>query len=105
MAVVLAFFFVLNREEVVWILWPLPYEIPLAMFIPSLVFLLIGFMMAWMGSVAWRLRYAAKLDEVARTRSVQKRAVADAKKARATGGFGEENPKSFTGTGNGKNLV
>ena len=87
MAVVLAFFFVSNREEVVWMLWPLPYEVPLAMFIPSLVFLLIGlmtgFMMGWTGSVAWRLRYAAKLDEVARARSAQKRAVADAKEARA----------------------
>ena len=86
-AVILAFFFVSNRQEVVWTLWPLPYEMALAMFMPALVFLLIGlligFMMGWMSSVAWRLRYAGKVDEVARARSAQKRAVADAKAARA----------------------
>ena len=86
-AVILAFFFVSNRQAVVWTLWPLPYEVPLAMFIPALVFLLIGlmigFMMGWISSLAWRLRYADKVDEVARARSAQKRAVADAKAARA----------------------
>ena len=98
-AVVLAFFFVSNRQEVVWTLWPLPYEMALAMFIPALVFLLIGlligFMMGWIGSVAWRLRYAGKVDEVAHARSAQKRAVADAKAARAELADLEQKTKTF----------
>ena len=103
-AVILAFFFVSNRQSVVWTLWPLPYEVPLAMFIPALVFLLIGlmigFMMGWISSLAWRLRYAGKVDEVARARSAQKRAVADAKAARAQL-LGQESGIRNQGSGTG----